>query len=531
MEEPQAILKFFRALTEEENEDFVKGDPELIFYQKKNEDRSFEDVLENSEENLSYVILPREGQTLNTRSITGREGENGLDMTEEERNNFNLKSMDANKKKQSFATHQEQNKMPDKRCDEATGRSNVGRQLSLDESALNESLKPKCQLISKGDTNTDYDCAAPLSVSQDVTKDDKQKERKDNQNVQSHEEFGKSSSNGDAAEERVKAKETTTSEQTSFFKNEDEEERSGAEEDIKGEGIHEEEEHKEAGGEERKEEYEKEEEEKRDYFPVFSAQPNHASIPKRASLNIIKTSPPVAKNPPPGSTITRATFSPGSHNDKQIQLPALFSGLRVLKKGVVGPANNTVAQIKHSSEGARREIFGEKNGWEAKVHGSFLDQISQFLSREKRGDEKEEMEENTETEEEGDAEDTGEKSEESQESETKELETEEDAEVTLESSKPPTVSSAEAAFDAFKAFFTPKPLKKDPADKADLEAIRKRIKADRDVLKALFERASDKTPEKKESPDCKVRMKGHITSNLLCLCRQEETLFEKYPGC
>ncbi|TMS11985.1 Formin [Larimichthys crocea] len=41
--------------------------------------------------------------------------------------------------------------------------------------------------------------------------------------------------------------------------------------------------------------------------------------------------------------------------------------------------------------------------------------------------------------------------------------------LSLESTKP-SVTSAEAAFDAFKAFFTPKPLKKDPAEKVDLEA-------------------------------------------------------------
>ena len=66
------------------------------------------------------------------------------------------------------------------------------------------------------------------------------------------------------------------------------------------------------------------------------------------------------------------------------------------------------------------------------------------------------------------------------------------------------MSGAEAAFDAFKAFFTPKPLKKDPADKVDLDAVRKKIRGDKDVLRAVFERTSSKTPEKKDSSDGKV---------------------------
>uniref|UniRef100_A0A7N9AXB1 Formin 1 n=1 Tax=Mastacembelus armatus TaxID=205130 RepID=A0A7N9AXB1_9TELE len=170
-----------------------------------------------------------------------------------------------------------------------------------------------------------------------------------------------------------------------------------------------------------------------------------------------------------------------------------------------------MVQIKPSSQALKRAFSIEKEG-DSKVQGSFLDQISQFLNREKKGEDKEEKEIECE----GDQE-TREKNEieESQESPEKEdLEKEENTEVLVEATKPP-VSSAEAAFDAFKAFFTPKPLKKEPAEKADLEAVRQKIRTEKVMLRALFEKTSNKTPEKKDSSDgkvCTVLSKGKASA-------------------
>ncbi|KAF3850107.1 hypothetical protein F7725_019826 [Dissostichus mawsoni] len=244
---------------------------------------------------------------------------------------------------------------------------------------------------------------------------------------------------------------------------------------------------------------------KEDEFPDFSS-PLYPPAPKDP-LSITSAT----NNPPPGSTFTRATFKPSSPTDKQIQLPALFSGLRVLRKVVVGPEHDTVAQIKTSSPA---KIFPDKQS-DGKSQGSFLDQISQLLNREKSEDETEVTEETEETEErtEMEAEADENEMEKSQEDEREEVETEEEAEVSSESTKPPA-SSSEAAFDAFKAFFTPRHLKRDPADKIDLDAVRKKIRADKDVLKALFERSSNKMPEKKDSPDGKVGIVYESTSRI-----------------
>lgn len=501
MDKQKAFLKFFRTLSEEQNED---RHAELRLALKKNGDMSFEDALENNGDTLSYIILPLEGERTGSNSVrhlTRREAGDDSEMTEEERNKVNQTEQESEavnaengSETQTFASDQEQNEMPV----EVNGGSSEGCHVSPDESAPEESLQAKCQHTATDCTNTDCEWDAPLDVKQRDTETNKG-EREDDKYVHCHKDFVASASVSGVPEEPARSKTqqvvimvsrtrpgveelaestvTPTPEQsdvTSCFENDNEEQDTGAEEEEEGET------------EEEKEELE---EEKREVFRDFSAQ--HLS-PKDASIISITSA---ANSPPPGSTFTRATFSPGSPTDKQIQLPALFSGLRVLRKGVVGPEHDTIAQIKSS----KKDLCSEKQG-EAKVQGSFLDQISQLLSREKRGDEKEQRE----VEAEGDLDDTVERNEmeESEEGERGGDETEEDAEVSFESLRP-SVSSAEAAFDAFKAFFTPKPLKKDLAEKVDLEAVRKKIKADKDVLRALFERSSNKAAEKKDSPDHK----------------------------
>ena len=270
---------------------------------------------------------------------------------------------------------------------------------------------------------------------------------------------------------------------------------------------------------------------------------NHLDSPAEATSRSFSP-----QNGPPSpassdSSTIRTTFSPGSPTDKSIQLPALFSGLRVLRKGVTGVEHDTVAQIR-PGKGA--------SGVPTERRGSFLNQLSQFLNLdhdkgdrmgqetmqekgqetrqetrqearqadpsqgaeavseateekkgEKKKEEREEEEEEKDIEEKENEEDSGER-------EAGEEKSEQDtAELTLPAvanpPKPskeskPAASGAEAAFGAFKAFFTPRPLKRE----ADLEALRRKIRSDKEALKAIFERASSKTPEKKGLTESKV---------------------------
>lgn len=205
-------------------------------------------------------------------------------------------------------------------------------------------------------------------------------------------------------------------------------------------------------------------------------------------------------NPPIGSTLTRATFSPGCPTDKKVALPALFSGLRVLRKGIGGPENGTTTQTKQSPLFAKNPVFTEKQS-NTKTQNGFLDQISQLLNQEKTPGDKEDEDLVTEPHQDEiriqlDGND------ECPESKRREPQAEEDTKP-VEPTRP--LSSAEAAFDAFKAFFTPKPLKKDSTERIDLEAVRKKLRNDKDVLRTIFERTSKTTLEKNDACDEKVR--------------------------
>ncbi|XP_056437928.1 formin [Gadus chalcogrammus] len=218
---------------------------------------------------------------------------------------------------------------------------------------------------------------------------------------------------------------------------------------------------------------------------------------------------------PVTSTMTRTTFSPSSPTDKPLQLPALFSGLRVFRKGVMGPENDTVAQIKSLLQGSKKELDPEveNNPEDAKVQRreSILDHLSQLLNRRENGADKKE-------------EGTYDRADESElftrdykpvieeEKETDEMESigEDDINRITDQSEEPTglqdspkspVSGAEAAFDAFKAFFTPRPLRRDPSERFDL---RKRIRSDKEVLKGLIERSANNTPGKESPSDGKA---------------------------
>ncbi|KAF3703100.1 Formin Limb deformity protein [Channa argus] len=459
MEDQKTVLKTFMGLSEEQNEE------KLRVNLKKNGDLSLKDALLHSKNSLLYVISSHKGEKKSSSSgehVTVEMQRNPKDKMEE-RNNFNLTEQQSAavnaenvSRKQTSDNNQNSNKMPLKPSDKVYVCCKEGcHGNSQDERASKESVQSTCQCLSKN-----ADCGKSANPSKTkyvvitVTR------------------------TRPAFEEEAETRMEEDKEQTnvsSYLLNEDEEGKKGAVEDNV------------------------DAEEKRDAFPDFSTQLcNYHHSPKITSPNISITSAALANSPPPGSSFTRATFSPGSPTDKHSQLPALFSSLRVLRKAPVGPERDTGAQIKPS----KRPVFIERQG-DSKVQGSILDQISQFLSRDKKGDEKEEGKEMDPEEDQDETTKLNENEESLESPEKKELEKEEGGDVLYEPTKPP-VSSAEAAFDAFKAFFTPKPLKKDPAaEKVDLEAVRKKIRAEKDVLRGIFERTSNKMPAKKDSSDGK----------------------------
>ncbi|KAM9552801.1 uncharacterized protein ACWYII_034818 [Salvelinus alpinus] len=312
-----------------------------------------------------------------------------------------------------------------------------------------------------------------------------------------------------------------------------------------------------------------------DEAPTPASPRDGAPTPTPASPQdgLLVLTPGTTSGPPSGTTCTRTTFSPGSPVDKHLQLPALFSGLRIPKKGATVPEQDIVGKIKTPTPAGLsvNKLVRRKLKTARRRQESFLDQLSQFLNlekdvnskteeftgedrreftgkerkesteeerressgedrrestgeerRESSGEDKRESEpsdetegvrvepedgmeekEKTEQEEGGERQKTGEEKKTDQNTEKTEvlsvIEPPESSEPsqTLELSEPlepqkPPPTSAEVAFDAFKAFFIPRPLRRE-GDRGDQEARRKAW---------IFERTS-KTPEKKNLTDSK----------------------------
>lgn len=455
-------MKYFRTLSERENEDIILTHEEPSLCGKNSWRRSFENDLQKSRISFPYVLFPLQEEEISSESewdVAKKEAGSDINMTEEERNIINLMkqrqgAVNPGSGLGNCATNQQLNKLPEERCDKVNGHSKEDGRIVPDERASNESSRAKCQHPSHEAT-----CAVCVCVAQ--IKLDDNTESKEGGEMEFGKELSKSEceldpgvqlehcARGRSAVSEHQRNTTPLTETTA--------------EEL----------------EELAEEQELEQTEATFFKNVGQTKTDEEEEGEETN------------NPRHGPTFSRSTFSPNSPSDKQIQLPALFSGLRVLRKGVVGPEHDTVALIGSSSQRTKDETLPD-----LPAQGGFLEQISTFLSRDKRIDEKEvKMVEGSLCEKGEDGARKG---------------GEMEKEGSWSEPVKPAVSGAEAAFDAFKAFFTPKPLKKDPTEKVDLETLRKKIKADRDALRALFDRTSIKIPAREDSADCKVGHDVHV---------------------
>ncbi|XP_039596963.1 formin-like [Polypterus senegalus] len=186
----------------------------------------------------------------------------------------------------------------------------------------------------------------------------------------------------------------------------------------------------------------------------------------------------------------------GTPEDKGFQLPALFSGLRVLKKGATGEDRETIAEIKsRDSDLALLSLKKTVNKVRTTPEGLlqkqeqrsnrepkniFLGHLSQLFNLEKKDVPDEE---NGQT--------------------YNKMENDEANVDTVSPVEESTPQSMETAFDAFKSFFTPKPHKRNKTDGLDLDAVKKKLKNDKDALKAIFEKSKSRNPSIERGSDDK----------------------------
>uniref|UniRef100_G1KRN3 Formin 1 n=1 Tax=Anolis carolinensis TaxID=28377 RepID=G1KRN3_ANOCA len=175
--------------------------------------------------------------------------------------------------------------------------------------------------------------------------------------------------------------------------------------------------------------------------------------------------------------------------DKTFQLPAFFSGLRVRKKGLSADLEETVNEIKQKDSDLAMlklkqpvkkaqvapEVITKRKPAEPKSSPTFLEQLSQLL-----GPKIEDK-------------DSGEVLSESGSNEDNQENTSSVRMETTGTSEEAKPSPAESALDAFKALFTRPPKKETTADPSELEAIKRKMRHEKESLKAVFERNKSKS--------------------------------------
>ncbi|XP_065610081.1 formin-1 [Cyrtonyx montezumae] len=188
-----------------------------------------------------------------------------------------------------------------------------------------------------------------------------------------------------------------------------------------------------------------------------------------------------------------ASLHKASLSEKSFQLPAFFSGLRVRKKGLntedgetiteIKPKENDLALLKLRQPVKKSNITSglttKKKSSEPKASPTFLEQLSHLLNI-----------------------DVSKNDERTQDSSAAFAETEDSDEgpenkasgktEPLFPSEEIKSSPAESALDVFKALFTRPPKKETTADPSELEAIKRKMRNEKESLKAVFERSKSK---------------------------------------
>ncbi|NWS47026.1 FMN protein, partial [Probosciger aterrimus] len=190
--------------------------------------------------------------------------------------------------------------------------------------------------------------------------------------------------------------------------------------------------------------------------------------------------------------------------EKTFQLPAFFSGLRVRKKGLTTEDGETVTEIKPrendlallklrqpvKKSSITSGLATKKKSAELKASPTFLEQLSHLLNIDvsKSEDRTEDSGEGS-----GETEDSDEAQENKASSKTEPRFPSEEIKS----------SPAESALDVFKALFTRPPKKETTADTSELEAIKRKMRNEKESLKAVFERSKSKPGDgpSDKSPD------------------------------
>lgn len=251
-------------------------------------------------------------------------------------------------------------------------------------------------------------------------------------------------------------------------------------------------------------------ESKDDIQPCASPPAEHAKTQETSTPASSVTTSPFSSTSPPSKP-------PASSLSTSFNMPALFSGLLVLKKGAVGEDREVVSEIKQREKDAdlallslkktvnRAKLFPElktpspvKKQSEpksvAETKSAVMGQLCQLLNLDSHEDTKE-----SDNVQEADAHSTKDNGEDTAGDKTAGPET---ATPPLERKK-----TSDVAYETFSRIFGPKTAKKEKTEDVDLEALKKKIRNDKESLRSIFERTSKSPSKDLKSPaeDCVCR--------------------------
>ncbi|KAM8915517.1 formin isoform 2-T2 [Spinachia spinachia] len=226
------------------------------------------------------------------------------------------------------------------------------------------------------------------------------------------------------------------------------------------------------------------------------------SKPRNSPLSQRTTAPKTPETPPLApSTAPSTTSSPSRatslSSPPSFQMPALFSGLRVMKMGATGEDRGTVSEIKQREKDADLALLSLKKTVnkaklipEQKTATSpakkqvepkpvAVTKSSKMLSQRHS---LENEPKNSDVGPDGGPEHSRKVS-------------GEEVPRGPESSMPPKEkkNTSDQAYDTFRSIFGPKTIKKDKLEEVDMEAVKKKIKNDKENLRSIFERSSKST--------------------------------------
>lgn len=239
---------------------------------------------------------------------------------------------------------------------------------------------------------------------------------------------------------------------------------------------------------------------------VSSASPRITQGHTKTKVGSTNTSPKTPSSSLPASTDSSPSKGAATSPAGPFQLPALFRGLRVLKKGATGEDRETLSEIKQREKATELAMLSLKKTVNKAKHvpeqitvtparkriepkpvadtkSNFIGQLNLLLNLDNH-----EMSSRPD-----DGQESPNEAKKDAPKGGKEAMAEQNVAVVVYTSPTEKKKTSDLAYETFKNVFGPKSPKKEMTEPVDLDAVKKKIKIEKELLKSIFDR-SGKSP-------------------------------------